>query len=381
MDTPKMALVHEWLEKFGGSENVVDAIYQSTNSDLYCLWDNSKKYPHVTESWLSKTPLRRHKTLAMPFMPHIWKNMVAKQDYELILSSSHLFAHQARFVNIAHDVPRLAYVHTPARYVWEPDLDPRGRHPLARLVSRGLKPMDKNRASELNGIAANSEFIAQRIRHAWDRESVVIYPPVNTDYIREGSWRAELTPSDLEVMGSLPKDFILGASRFVQYKRLDQVIHVGNLTKTPVVLAGGGNDFDRLQQCAREAAVPVVFIKNPSSALLYALYEACRTYVFPPVEDFGIMPVEAMAAGASILVNEIGGAAESVVHGSCGAHVDFASSESIRTGFDIACSIKSSSPQNRSDHFSLNNFQKRTRDWLGNYHPGFKSPKDTDVAN
>src|SRR5690606_23178144 len=136
------------------------------------------RFDPVHETWLAHTPLRGHKALALPLMPAVWRSL-PRRDTDWVLTSSHLFAHHARFRGAAREAPRLVYAHTPARYIWAPDLDVRGDSIPARLVSRALMPLDRRRAQEPVAIAANSEFIAKRIALAWEREAEVIYPNVD----------------------------------------------------------------------------------------------------------------------------------------------------------------------------------------------------------
>lgn len=115
----------------------------------------------------------------------------------------------------------------------------------------------------------------------------------------------------------------------VPYKALDRVIRAGELAGRPVVLAGGGPDEARLRALAARASVPVHLLGRVSDALLYALYERCAAFVFPPVEDFGIMPVEAMAASAPVVCHTVGGAKESLAAAGVGASADMADDDDL----------------------------------------------------
>ncbi len=120
----------------------------------------------------------------------------------------------------------------------------------------------------------------------------------------------------------LPQDFLLAASRLVPYKRIDEAIRAAALTDLPLVVAGDGPDRARLESVAESEKIPVYFLGRVSDALLFALYQKSLAYIFLGVEDFGIMPVEAMAAGASVVGNSVGGVAETVMDGITGALCD-----------------------------------------------------------
>ena len=142
----------------------------------------------------------------------------------------------------------------------------------------------------------------------------MIYPPVDVEQIQSvADWRTRLDDEEAAQLAALPSSFLLGASRFIPYKRLDLVIQAGEAADLPVVLAGKGPERAALEAAAERASVPVHFVHAPSWALLFALYQQALLFVFPAVEDFGIMPVEAMAAGAPVLAQAVGGTSESVV--------------------------------------------------------------------
>ncbi len=363
-------VVHEWIEPHGGSERVLEVIADTfPTSDIVVPWNNAPWRhitPRVTESWLASTPIRDRKAMAAVALPMVWRTVVDRhKEYEWVLASSHLFSHHVRAKGAGGDAPKFVYVHSPARYIWNPELDDRGKGPIARVVGAGLKPIDRRRAKEARSIAANSAFVKARVEQAWQRDAVVIHPPVDVQRIIDGRrWRDRLTPQEEAVLAALPAQFVLGASRFVSYKRLDLVVRAGEASGLPVVLAGDGPLRAELELLAAEASVPVVFVESPGSALLYALYESAAVYVFPPVEDFGMMPVEAMAAGTPVIANAVGGARESVRPGVNGVLVErFDAAELQRAVHAAAALDRSRIPDSVLD-FSVQSFQRRLEDWV-----------------
>jgi len=358
------ALVHEWLSPRGGSENVFETLIRLyPDAARFCLWDDSEgRFRDVRESALARTPLRSHKAAALPFMPLAWRHLPAV-DADWVLCSTHLFAHHARFAGPAREAPKLVYAHTPARYVWTPELDGRGAGLAARTVSAGLKGLDRRRAQEPVAIAANSAFIAQRIADTWEREATVIHPPV--DVAAFAAAPAELSSAELAVLASLPDRFLLGVSRFVPYKRLDRVLDAGEATGLPVVLAGGGPDEDRLRARAVAQGAQVDFVLDPSSALLAQLYRRAVALVFPAIEDFGIMPVEAMAAGTPVVASAVGGTAETVVDGVTGALVqDWADAAELRAAVERAGAADAAACTERAYEFDTAVFERRITAWV-----------------
>lgn len=357
-------LVHEWLASRGGSENVFEVLSDVfPDAERWCLWNDSDgRFAGVNETWLARTPLRRSKAAALPFMPAAWRSL-PKRDADWVLCSSHLFAHHARFRGVGRDIPKLVYAHTPARYVWVPELDGRGDSAAARGLSSLLKPLDRKFAQEPVAIAANSRFVADRIAAAWERESVVIYPPVDVDLFMT---EPELSDSERQSVQDLPQEFLLGVSRFVPYKRLDRVIDAGAASGMPVVLAGSGPDEQRLRVLADQRHTGrVTFVSAPSLAVLRELYRRASALVFAPVEDFGIVPIEAMASGTPVIANAVGGAAESVVDGQTGALVrEWSSPDEIRSAVARARDSNADVVVSRAREFGLGVFQREVETWV-----------------
>lgn len=355
-------LIHEWLARHGGSENVFEALSGIfPDAERFCLWNDSDgRFEGVHETVLARTPLRRSKAAALPFMPTVWRHL-PRRDADWVLCSSHLFAHHARFRGPARDAPKLVYAHTPARYIWTPELDGRGEGALARAVAAGLRPLDRRRAAEPVSIAANSAFVARRIADAWEREATVIHPPIDVTAFAAAA--GELTPGERATLDALPSEFLLGVSRFVPYKRLDRVIAAGAAAEIPVVLAGSGPDEARLRSIAAEQHEHVVFVHDPSFAVLRELYRRALMLVFPAIEDFGIMPVEAMATGTPVVASAIGGTAETVVDGVTGALVHDWSPAELRLAVERAGGTDAAACIARAFEFDTPVFVDRIKTW------------------
>ncbi|WP_194765123.1 glycosyltransferase [Microbacterium sp. UFMG61] len=367
------ALVHEWLAPRGGSENVFEALTRIfPDAARYCLWNDSDgRFSVDGETWLAKTPLRRRKAAAVPLMPLAWRTL-PPVDADWVLASSHLFAHHARFAGSAREAPKLVYAHTPARYIWNPELDARGDSLPARMAASALKGLDRRRAQEPVAIAANSVFVQKRIEDAWHRDCTVIHPPVDvTGFLRP----AAPDQRDLDTLARLPERFLLGFSRFIPYKRLELVIDAGIAAGVPVVLAGAGPDEARLRAFADErAGGAVFFVPSPGAELYRALLQRSIALVFPAVEDFGIVPVEAMAAGRPVIANAVGGAAETIVHGRTGALVEDWSRDEMRRAVELAATLSPEACRAQAMTFSEEVFADRIRQWVADSVDGAHVP-------
>lgn len=333
-----------------------------------CLWNDVPETLHrpVTESSLAQSKLRGRKALSLPLMPHAW-SQINLDGYDTVIASSHAFSHHLASRAARMGRRGFAYVHTPARYVWAPEVEARGRSLAARLGSVPLKTIDRRAADPRVHYAANSEFIRERIRRAWGVDAEVIYPPVDIERIRSvDRWIDVLPSAEAQIFEGLPRDgFILGASRLVPYKRLDLVIELGAAMDVPVVIAGSGPEEGVLRALAASASVPVHFTGRVTDEQLYALYQEAMLFVFLAIEDFGIMPVECVAAGTPVLVNAAGGASESVPLLGAGQQVEIGPTAEDLVGPAIeAIGTDVRRGQVATDRFSLKAFQKRIQRWI-----------------
>lgn len=356
-------VVHEWYESVGGSEAVVNRIRDMLpTADFNCLWvdPDAQGATGASESWLSGSPLRHKKALALPFMLQAWRSW--RGDHEWAVISSHSFAHQyAESGN--KRLRKLAYVHTPARYVWAPEVDPRGGSTAARALAAPLKAVDRRRARELQAIAVNSRYIQQRVANAWDRDSIVVYPPVRAADLSEKS-RHIGHPVEYGAPRWAESGYLLAASRLVSYKRIDVAIETASDAGIPLVIAGDGPDRDRLQAAASQARVPVFFSGRINDDFLHSLFTHAAAFVFPAVEDFGIMPAEALACGTPIVVNQEGGAREICEGSPVGATFDLASRASRLQAVESVLAVGGEACRSHALRFDGREFDRQMRAWL-----------------
>jgi glycosyltransferase involved in cell wall biosynthesis len=252
---------------------------------------------------------------------------------------------------------RLAYVHTPARYVWTPKLDGRGATPLLAPARWALRAVDRRAASSLTSMAANSREVAQRIRRFWGRDARVIHPPVDTEYFSR--------PAD-DTM-ELPGEFVLALGRWIPYKNHLLVIDVAERAGMPAVIAGAGPLASRLRERASEAQVPVVVIERPTREGVRELLRRAAALIFPTQEDFGIVPVEAMAAGTPVVAYARGGATETVVEGCSGALVAEHSVQSYMEGLLRVRDVSPVECRTHAKRFSRARFDQEVGDWVAEF--------------
>lgn len=355
-------IAHEWIAQHGGAENVLDQMRMAfPDAATRVLWNDAPDRFHpdrVSESWMAHTAFRRHKALALPMMPPTWRAVDVK-GYDFVLTSSHLFAHHVGGRTAARP-PSFHYVHTPARMLWAPEQDPRGANIGAKVLGPYLRKVDRRRVDKSASFVANSEYIRDRVQGAWGVEAGVIYPPV-----RSMNRHTELDEVEAEALSKLPKTFILGASRFVEYKRLDLVLDVAQRMGLPAVLAGNGPLRASFERQRERLGTGLHLMISPSDGLLRELFAAASVFVFPAVEDFGIMPVEAMAVGTPVVVSPAGGASESVRIAHGGVVSEAASAGAFAEAVEEALRLDMSHvPAVVQQAFSEQRFRRQVTDWI-----------------
>jgi glycosyltransferase involved in cell wall biosynthesis len=307
---PRIAVVHEWLLDYAGSERVLAEILRCfPQADLFTLMDHmpeAERAPlggrRAATSFLQRLPGARsrlkHLGYLLPLMPLAIEQLDVT-DYDLVISSSHAVA---KGVIVSPNALHISYVHSPMRYAWDQQfVYLQGQAPgrikgaLLRLLLHRLRLWDHRSAAGVDRFIANSRFIARRILKAYRRDAQVIYPPVDTEFFQLGGERDER---------------YLAVSRLMSYKRSDILLEAfAAMPERRLVIIGDGPELAALRAHAPEN---VQFTGRLPNEAVRQHMQSCRALVFPAVEDFGITPVEALACGMPVVALRRGGAAESV---------------------------------------------------------------------
>ena len=309
----RISLVHEWFSprSVGGSEQVVRAIDQLLRTRgcdiaLAALVDGESTRKgnwlsdrSIQTSFIQQLPFGiNHVQKYLPFLPFAIEQLDFT-DVPLVISSNHLVA---KGILLAPNQLHISYIHTPVRYAWDQmniylkksSLRRIGLGPLIRWQLHLLRQWDQLSATRVDFFLANSRFTASRIAKYWGRNSEVLHPPVAIERFRFDREREE---------------FYLCLCRLVPNKRVDLVVKAFNKLRLPLLVVGDGSEKSHLQKIAGPT-VKILGYQTPKKA--EELMERCRAYVYAGIEDFGIAPVEAMAAGAPVIAFGEGGLLDTV---------------------------------------------------------------------
>jgi glycosyltransferase involved in cell wall biosynthesis len=304
--TPRVVLVHDWLTGMRGGEKCLEVLARQWPHAplLTLLHQRGSVSPalerlEMTTSFLQFLPrVHRYYRYLLPLMPLAARWRVPPCD--LVVSFSHCVAKAAQ---PPEGTPHVCYCFTPMRYAWHMRASyfgagrPTGlkARVLARLLE-SLRTWDRATAGRVSHFIAISRTVQQRIAECYGRDSVVIYPPVDTGYY---------TPAPV------PRaDYYLLMSAFAPYKRLDLAVAACNQLGRRLVVIGKGQDEKRL----RSLAGPTVqFLGWQPDEVVRDYLRSCRALLFPGEEDFGIVPLEAHACGAPVIAYGRGGVTETIV--------------------------------------------------------------------
>lgn len=354
----RIAIAHDWVDSRSGSEKVFEAIARLfPRADLYTLTRERHVELDVAGRSVWTSPLdrssflRNRRSVTLPLMPLAWRHSARGQAYDVVITSSH--AAVKGFYPGRHSL-HLCYCHTPMRYIWEPQLDLRANGGMAKgFVREAMKRWDRMASHWVDSFAANSSTVAARISAAYGRQARVIYPPVDVEFFSLAN-------------GARPRGHALALSRWVPYKNVHLAVEACIQARTPLIVAGSGPEEPRLRRLASGNESLVTFVHQPSDLVVRELLESASMLVFPAHEDFGIVPVEAQAAGTPVLGLNRGGTAETVVHATSGWLVDDLSVEAFARGIRelSACAIKPADCRANAKRFSRERFDNAVLDWV-----------------
>jgi len=312
----KVALIHDYLTELGGAERVLEALSELfPAAPIFTLIYDEKatggvfRGKRIRTSFLQRMPFARSRHRNYAWLMPLAVEQFDLSHYDLVISDS---ASYAKGVITKPDTVHLSYCHTPIRYAWDDSHRyvkefgaPKFLQRLIPFFLNYVRIWDKEAALRVDAFLANSSFVRDRIRKYYRVEAEVVHPPVNIEFFSQ--------------VKRQPQDYYLAAGRHVAYKRFDLTIRAFNELGSRLVVAGEGPETVRLKAIAG----PNVFFRGRvSDSELRDLYAGAKALIFPQEEDFGIMAVEAMAAGCPVIAYRGGGALENLIEDKTGIFFD-----------------------------------------------------------
>lgn len=327
----KIAITHDYLNQYGGAERWLEAVHEIwPDAPIYTSiyaeekmrgWGFKSQGMKIVSSYMQKLPLlnvlpRYYFTLFYPFAFRSFNF----NDYDVVLSSA---SYAAKDIRKPKGTIHISYIHTPPRFLYGYDQETNvsRMNLLEKILSKVwkiyLRKRDQKSSKSIDYFIANSTTVKSRIREVYGREAVVIYPPVETS-----RFAGETTD----------KGYFLIVSRLGEYKKVDLVVKAFNELGLPLKVVGDGPQLSYLKEIAQSNVE--VLGRLPDQETVELLL-SCRGFIFPTEEDFGIAPVEAMAAGKPVLAFGRGGATETVIDGKTGTFFKEQTVESLVTAVKI----------------------------------------------
>lgn len=320
---PKIALVHDWLTNFAGAEQVLLSLMQIfPNAPIYTSVYKKDKFPkefknrRIYTSSLQKFSFIPHQLL-FPYMGRAFEEFDLS-EYDIVISSSHA---SSKGVITKPETLHICYCHTPTRYLWSHYFEYLDQmqfgilNPIIKRrmpkISHKLRIWDRLAADRVDLWISNSDNVKKRIKKYYKKEATTIYPPINTDFF-------ELEENK--------KDFYITASRLIPYKKIEIVIEAFNKLGLNLKVIGSGPKEEEFKKLAKGN---VKILGRVSDEDLKKYYREAKGFIFAAEEDFGIVPIEAMASGTPVIAYKKGGATETIVENKTGVFFNKQDVESL----------------------------------------------------
>ena len=310
----KIAIIHDWLVTNAGAEKVLKAILEIyPKADIFSLVDflDETQREKILSGKYAKTSFIQNlpfaKTYFRNYLP-LFPKAIESFDfngYDLLISSSWAVA---KGIKKNDKQIHICYCHTPIRYAWDlyDEYTYNLKQPKKFLVKQSLnyiRRWDLNSINRVDDFIANSNFVAERIKRIYGRDSRVIYPPVDIDKF---------------TLYENKEDFYLTASRLVPYKKTKLIVEAFNeMSNKKLVVIGIGEEYNEIKKIAKSN---IEILGYQSDEVLKDMMQRAKGFVYAAVEDFGIVPIEAMACGTPVIALDDGGTAETVIDGVNGVH-------------------------------------------------------------
>jgi len=341
----KVAIIHYWLVNIRGGEKVLESLFEIfPDADIFTHVYNPKavsaliKDRRVITSHINHLPfVKKFYRLYMPLMPNAL-NDFDLQSYDLIISSE---SGPAKGVIPNPNAYHLCYCHSPMRYLWDMYHEYfRRTNPFVRVFMKRLIPKlrlwDAVSANQVDFFIANSRYVAQRIRRCYNREAAVVHPPVDIE---------KFLPVERK-----PDYYYLFFGQLIGYKRADLAIEACVASGRRLVVAGAGKKNRKWHEYEKTGLV--TFKGRVSDEDTLDLYSSALALLFPGIEDFGIIPVEAQAAGCPVIAYHAGGALDTVIEGVTGVYFDEQTPSSLINAMNRFESMEAEGAFNNREVFS-----------------------------
>lgn len=380
----KVAIVHDYLTQKGGAERVVGVLHQMfPNAPIYTsvlnreqMWDDLKN-ADIRKTWMQYIPgIKKHFKLFFWLYPFGFRSMCLK-NYDVVISSSSAYAKGVRLKSDANGrrPVHICYCHTPMRFSWDFDryISKESNSKILTYVARMIIPLLKRWDLKVNDkvdvFIANSRAVQERIYRIYQRESAVIYPPVNTEKFEN---------VDNELISIVPRTYFLVVSRLVSYKRIDLAIKACSEIGQLLIVIGEGPDRKRLETIAGSC---IRFLGWQSEEITLSYMAKCKAFIFPGEEDFGITPVEVNAVGRPVIAYRAGGALDTVVEGLSGIFFDEQTVNSLIGALKKVESVNwiSQDIREHAEKFNQRVFESAIRNLIQNYNSSFVCHDDSVI--
>jgi glycosyltransferase involved in cell wall biosynthesis len=354
----KLAIVHDFLNQYGGAERVVGyflKIFPETPiyTSIYFPDDTFKLFRHerITTTFMQNIPgIRKNYKRLFFLYPYAFRKLKLC-DYEIILGSSSSYSH---FISKCKNSVHINYCYTPPRFLWETKNYMEGEK-VSCLLAAAAKPMishlrkmDRKQSENIDYYIAISEYVKSKIKKTYDRKSIVIYPPIEI-----GKYRFKKNK----------EDFYLIVSRLKGYKKVDIAVKAFNMLGKKLLIVGRGEDEKKLLGIAGKN---IQFLGTVSERKLLDLYSRARSLIFTGKEDFGLTPVEAQASGTPVIAYKEGGASETIIDGKTGFFFEMQEPEVLAVAVKRLEKIHLDPVRCRenAERFDFKNFRKKMKDFV-----------------
>jgi glycosyltransferase involved in cell wall biosynthesis len=357
----KVAIVHDWLVTNAGAEKVLRAILDIyPDADIFSLVDflndrdreivlNGK---YAQTSFIQKLPFaKKHFRNYLPLFPKAIESLDAS-EYDIIISSSWAVA---KGIKKNKKQLHICYCHTPIRYAWDlyEEYTSSLKQPKKFIVQKTLEYIrrwDVKTLERVDYFIANSSHVKERIKRIYKRDATVIYPPVDMTRF---------------CLNETKKEYYLTASRLVPYKKTKLIVEAfNNMPDKKLIVIGAGEEYKNIQTIAKSNIALMGY--QDDNTLIQHMQNA-RAFIYAAVEDFGIVPIEAMACGTPVIALNEGGTAETVIDGVNGVHFN------QQNVYDICTAIKKFETLNfhpkeiRKSVLQYTSFKEKFKDAIESY--------------